>query len=1151
MRIRRLDLVAFGPFTDRHLDFGGGAEGGLHVVYGKNAAGKSSALRAVSDLLFGIPLKSGDDHVHPYPALRIRATLEASPGEAIVVQRLKRSKDSLRDENDAPLDEAVVNRLLGSMDRATFERVFGLNHERLRDAGRALLEGGGDVGESLFDAGAGGQGVRRVLSRLKEEAEQLFKPRGGKQEIALLLDKYKVARERVKNALHAPEAYLEQQRELELCGRGLEQISRELTLLREERERSRLLSTTLKGIAQRRKLLHDLGELGPLPELPPNFGEDRQRIFGILATERMNVERIERELGRLLERSSALSPPADLLAVGEDAMALLRERIGSTKKALADLPLREAALAEQRAEALVMQRRLGLDETLATTEFLQARRAEEARFRRLLADRGAEAERERAARERLATAEIDLETHRARLLACPSSPDAEGLERAVLLARHVGDVDASLAETRRELGELELLARAELGTLLPFTGTLAELCALRLPATETVARFEQALAGAEDRWRQAAADCQRHERRAAELWREISVAEEAGPVPSEAELERAREARDLGFDVLCQELVAGKTQGTAALEHPQVRGYRRAVAAADLLADRLRREASRVAESARRRAEHQETLTEQRRAQDLLAERERERAGLEQDWTSSWAGADLGVLRPGEVRVWLERRERAVQLASRQRSLREKEAALDAQARELRAALGELGRNAPLQVAVARAQERLDAQRRSSAERRALQDRIAELEVRAEAARRALQASERDRQQREAELGRAIQSLGFGSGLSPDQVELRLDTLADLLRVSEQANELARRIAGMRRDIEGFEHDVQGLVLAHARDLGSLPAWRAAAELVSRFDRARQDAAALARLHEEIAERQRELDEHQIRRAHAEAESRMLLGLARVTDASELPALELKTRRAREIRAQIEGLEANLTEAAGGRGLASLLEETGATDPVRLAARREELDAQIEELEERHADTIRSHQRLQAGLELFADAGAALAAEEERALAASLVVRAERWAKLKLAESLLAREIERYREENQGPVLRRAAELFARLTRGDYRTLRVGREERSLVAVRQTGLEVTVEGLNEAARYHLYLALRIASLERYLEHAEPLPLVLDDILIHFDEESARAALEVLEDLSSRVQVLLFTHHRHNVELCEAARARGRVFVHEL
>ena len=270
--------------------------------------------------------------------------------------------------------------------------------------------------------------------------------------------------------------------------------------------------------------------------------------------------------------------------------------------------------------------------------------------------------------------------------------------------------------------------------------------------------------------------------------------------------------------------------------------------------------------------------------------------------------------------------------------------------------------------------------------------------------------------------------------------------------------------------------------------------------------------------------------------------------MAHAADANELPGIELRAQKARELRAELAGLEATLSANAGAHGLAALLDEAAATDPARLAARLDEIDGQIEQVEERHSESIRSQQRVQAGLELFSDTRAAEAAEEERALGSAIVRHTERFAKLKLAEVLLSREIERYREQNQGPVLRRAAELFARLTGGEYRGLRVGREERALVAVLASELEVPVEGLNEAARYHLYLALRLASLERYLEHSEPLPLVLDDVLIHFDEEGARAALGVLSELAERVQILLFTHHRHNLALAEGA---PRLFVHEL
>jgi uncharacterized protein YhaN len=1148
-------LAAFGPFSDRSLDFGGGAPGGLHLVYGRNAAGKSSALRAVADLLFGIPSKSSDDHVHPYQALRIRALLEDGNGERVLVQRLKRGKDSLRDENDAPLDEMVLRRLLGSVDRPMFERVFGLDHERLRDAGQALLEGGGDVGESLFDAGAGGHGVRRVLARLREDADRLFKPRGGKQEIAQLLESYKAARERVRNATHPPEAYVEQQRELEKHREESEALARELSELRHERERSRLLQSTLKGIAKRAKLLAELESLGDLPELPLGFSERRERVQSSLATHRANVERAEREIARLSQRRGELGPPTSLIQVGDEQITALREGIGSTKKALHDLPAREATLAEHRAEAQVVERRLGLDPARLTSDALKARRPDEAKFRKLLAERGALVERRRASRERLQQLELDRETRQARRAALPQGADLEALEQAVALSRHAGDVDAGLLAVQRERAELALVSKAELATLSPYDGTLAELCALRVPSLETVVHFEQSFVQIAARKAGMAAEADRQRARAAELSRELAAEERAGAVPSEEELGRDRRARDERFDELCKAWPEKPGKGLSLFDAARVREYRAAVGAADALADRLRREAARVAENARRAAELSQIAVEQARLTELEAELGREHQALERAWASSWADAGFAPVRPNEMRGWLLRRERAVGLVVKEAAAAARESELGSQAQALTlaltAALGDSARSTPLAVSVARAGERLDAERRLAAERAELAKQIAELEVRSAAARRELELCEQEAVQREAELSEVKSALGFEAGIQAEEVEARLEALADLVTARQQTNELERRIAGMQRDIRAFEQDVRALVEAHAPELAEQPAARAATELVLRYDRGRRDAEALERLLSELGERKAELEDERAELRAAEAEALTLLAMARARDASELPAIETRTRKARELRAELDGLEATLSETAGLRGLAALLAEAAATDPARLSARLDELDSLLEELEERHSESIRAHQRFQAGLEMFSDTSAADAAEEERALASALVSRSERWAKLKLCEVLLSQEIERYREANQGPVLRRATELFARLTHGDYRALRLGREERTIVAVRASDLEVGVEGLNEAARYHLYLALRLASLERYLEHAEPLPLVLDDVLIHFDEEGARAALAVLCELSARIQILLFTHHRHNVTLAESVAPPTRFFVHEL
>ena len=44
MRIDRLNLIAYGPFSDKSLNLSDGASG-LHLIYGDNEAGKSTSLR--------------------------------------------------------------------------------------------------------------------------------------------------------------------------------------------------------------------------------------------------------------------------------------------------------------------------------------------------------------------------------------------------------------------------------------------------------------------------------------------------------------------------------------------------------------------------------------------------------------------------------------------------------------------------------------------------------------------------------------------------------------------------------------------------------------------------------------------------------------------------------------------------------------------------------------------------------------------------------------------------------------------------------------------------------------------------------------------------------------------------------------------------
>jgi uncharacterized protein YhaN len=93
MKLARLLLQAFGPFTDTELVFTGNGihpAANFHLIYGPNEAGKSSALRAMMDLRFGIPLRSPDDFVHPTSQLRVAGVFLDDQGQGNHEDRRKR-----------------------------------------------------------------------------------------------------------------------------------------------------------------------------------------------------------------------------------------------------------------------------------------------------------------------------------------------------------------------------------------------------------------------------------------------------------------------------------------------------------------------------------------------------------------------------------------------------------------------------------------------------------------------------------------------------------------------------------------------------------------------------------------------------------------------------------------------------------------------------------------------------------------------------------------------------------------------------------------------------------------------------------------------------------------------------------------------------
>jgi uncharacterized protein YhaN len=270
----------------------------------------------------------------------------------------------------------------------------------------------------------------------------------------------------------------------------------------------------------------------------------------------------------------------------------------------------------------------------------------------------------------------------------------------------------------------------------------------------------------------------------------------------------------------------------------------------------------------------------------------------------------------------------------------------------------------------------------------------------------------------------------------------------------------------------------------------------------------------------------------------------------------QLEAVERRSADYLRIKDAIASIEQEIQESGEGVTIAELEAQAEEVDPDSLPGRVTELNNKIKvELEPRWTELAETKGREENELELMDGRDdAAVLADQAQAILASIRSDSERYIHVKLAGKILRDQIERYRRENQGPLVKRASEHFSTLTLGSFDELMTDfneRDEPVLAGIRSGGERVTVEGMSLGTRDQLYLALRLASLEKYMESSEPMPFIVDDVLVDFDDERSEAALNALAALAEKTQVILFTHHSRVVEQARGLGTSAQVQVHEL
>ena len=1137
MRIKELNLIKYGKFEDRSLSFPGAASD-FHVIVGPNEAGKSTIRNAISDLFFGMKNLTPYGFLHGVNELRLGGLLEQE-GAVASFHRARGRSGTLRTPEDVKLPDDFLAPHLGAATREFFEQMFGLDHERLVQGGQSILDASDKLGQVLFESAAGIGVLGPLRQAFETRASEIWAPRRTSTEFAQADTAFAQAVAELKAAQVRTNDWRLRKEALDGISEQLEEVRkkmRDLEAQRSKLERIRRLAPFLRALEEAKSKLTSLGDV--VIDMPDG-------ALDLLLSAQREIATANATLNARIEEVDARTREHEGLTVDEEVLELasniekLDRLRGSCVNHPRDLPLRRAEYARFIETALQAAAQLGwhseeqvLREALPKTLITKT-------LTSLLRQHGGLDQALRNANDAHQDAQKQLSELGEQLAAVPAASASVELRHAFSAAMAFKNFAATRATLQSTVASHRRKADVALNAIAAWQMSIDQLRKMSLPSVQRLALMQQqasehrsAVKAARNALENARADVER-------LTLQETHFTENNRVVTANEVREARAQRDAAW--------ANVKTGAVKLQ-TGAHTVDQAIRLADELVDTQLGTVQSTAALQQLRQEVETAQTTSLRRQGELQQSETAIQDFDKEWLSIVTAAGLPGLALDDAQAWLSNREIVVNvhdlLAEKEAELATLDDSASVARMNLQAALGDAvhaPHNDSLVVLIDVAQSQMDEAQRSDAVRTSLQDREREAQQAIRSAEAKL-TSARDSmgewtRQWEESLRAANLERVSPSVAAAEAALALVETVASNLAA---ADDPGRRIQAMQDDLRNLQEDARAIALKlGAETVSEEGAFHLAEGLVARLNAARQAKSSTERLSDQLRQARDKVEEARTTVSAALARIKSLLERAGVSTLDEcIPIAEVAAKR-KGFSDEREKARAELVRSGDGLSVDALAVEIRSQDPDQVSGLLEQTKHQLSEEGERHSQLLQRQAKAQQEFDLVKGQASAAVAEAKRQEAlATLGDAAEQYVELAVAQRLLKWAIDRYREQQQGPMLKRASEIFAGLTLGDFSRLVVDAEANPprLEAKRSSGHPVQVCGLSEGTRDQLFLALRIAALELQVASRTAMPFIADDLFINFDDERARAGFEALKELSTKTQVLFLTHHQHLVPI---------------
>lgn len=1151
MRLHRLDLIKYGKFTDRCVEFPHSTRD-FHLIVGPNEAGKSTLRSAVLDLLFGIPPRSAHAFLHPLNELRLGASI-GNQAASLEFQRAKAQKQTLRTPSDSVLADNTLMPFLGTADRHFFDQMFGLDHTRLVDGGNSILNAENDVGQVLFQSAAGIASLGKIRDALLAEADKLWAPRkAADRAYYRAADLFEKASTALKDTTVRTKVWTEANTRLQSVMDELGSVGnllRQLEIKRSRLERIRRIAPFLHTV---RDIERQLSELGPVADLPADAATTLSTAERELATARQLLELRSGEVEKAQEELARIQVDDAVLEVASDTVVLeeCRVRFGAYER---DISKRQdevnALLADIRRACVQLGWESGSEDDLsARLPSLLVRRE----LSRLSQAHSGLTQALRAAEQAEQAKTSEIQQLSQALAEMKTGEVRPALRAAVAGARALGDTEVAMQKQQSQLSKAKtVLANAELA-LGRWNKPIPELAAMQLPGQEELLHVTQDRLTLLNDKKALETRIQDQAGVVSTLKLKISqLTELHQPTPKEA-VSQARQERDESWLAI--------KAGTIGVQEG-AEGFEAHIHRADELADKRLENVEAAAQLQSHQHQLQQAIHQQSILDGQLSELKEQLGQFDKIWTEMAASFGLPGMKLENITEWIAKRDKTIAAAAEYQDAQDGADALSRQVEEHRLALAAALRDAGLHIEetdkltalCVQAELHIQTVDSIKVRRETLEGQLKTAKAQAHPLGQTAVDARTALNNWKGEWSTALAKAGLAQESATGAVGGALELFASLDELLGKVRQIrVERIGAMKADLEKFAEEAQRLARHFGTEFNGMAPERIAQELAKRLARAKEARTEANRLKETIRVAKEQAKNAQESIETASASLTPLMERAGVNSRPLLSEAISRADARRRCLLELAKAKAQLVDGGDGLTREQLEQEIDGADLSQVTAELQHTTTEHGEAVQRQAMLSAEKERANSALESIGGSGAAAMAEAQRQEAiAQMADGAERYVKVFTAAKLLRWSIDRYRQEKQGPMLGRASAIFAQLTQGTFHRLVVDFDAQpmTLHGQRMDGKLVGIAGMSDGTRDQLYLALRLAALEMHLEKASPLPFIADDLFINYDDGRSTAGFEALAALSEKTQVIYLTHHDHLVESVRAVFGQNVSVVH--